>query len=218
MFLLVTLRLASEASAGSAPTSRPTRAPSRLYPVELWIQPVGSTIYAVAGQAHLSIGANITLSENWMLVVGTAATLGRVSTADSSGAAFQLWLSVAPVRLFHAPGSASGFFLGPKVTFSTITNTEPVGYETCDERCQHETWHVIPPQTQLNTSFTLELGYRMQRDHFVFSFMFPTIGVGVAFNSQGGIFSTVLFGSPSAGSVAVSYDLNLELFRFGAAF
>lgn len=197
--------------------------------VELWVQPLGSILYGSipsgTQSVYVSAGVTVPLPQWWELVLEGA--LQWVPTSyygDGYGSAtvWQLWLSLAVVRFFHAGRPYDGFFVGPKLEF-TSQQVGPcfgtTGPPSSDSECPYG---AFPPNAGGALTITCEAGYRFQFGHFVLSLIFPSVGLGYGWNDGTFVYPDVRL-SPNAPGEAeprsgFALSLDFNTLRLGVSF
>jgi hypothetical protein len=184
--------------------------------VELWVQPLGSVLYgSLAGttfqSAYVSAGVTVPLPQWWELVLeGAFQSVPNAYYGDGDGEATisQFWLSVGAVRFFQAGRPHDGFFVGPKLVFTsqqigTCFGGEcPTGY--------------YPEQFAGAFTITCEAGYRLQFGQFALSFIFPSVGFGYGWNESLILDPNLVAALVGVSGFVMSFDFNM--LRVGVSF
>jgi hypothetical protein len=187
--------------------------------VEVWVQPLGTAVFAPGGRAYVSGGATVTVAPKWDLTLGVAFTIADSGTDDGSQT-WQVGPWLAATRFFGVPGltpgglvgSRTGFFIGPKLLAS-------VAHLTSCSRCLGGDRY--PPVTSLALEVGFEGGFRLQLAHFDLSLMLPSFTIGYGWNDAFdspyhnlGFFG----GSPAPGVRGLTLSADLNLLRAGISF
>jgi hypothetical protein len=198
--------------------STPARADQTAPPgdhVELWVQPLGSLIYGANSSAYISLGATVRLPHQWDLVIETsfqyAPTVGDGDGADLPTSDWQLWLAVGAVHFFQVGRPRDGFFLGVKLE-GTLQRLEPLPPDTPQDAIG------FPPQGAWAGALLVdwEAGYRFQFPHFALSLVFPSLGLGHAWNASLLLSPYLAYAQPGTNGFTMSLDINM--LRLGVTF
>lgn len=199
---------AIEVVQGHPPTIEPMP-PQPKRQLEVWIEPLGTPIFATAGLFYVAAGVTVAVSPHWELVTSVGVEVGRAYGGDDEQATaaqiWQLWVSAAPVRLWHYDlgGPRSGFFLGPKLTLSISHSGSYSFYDGAAASAQ--------------TAFALEAGYeagfRFELSRFEVTLTLPSFSLGYQNNRA----EVVAFAQTTLSS-DIGYDLDFNLLRLGVSF
>jgi hypothetical protein len=200
----------------SAPTLADQAAAQSDDRAEIWVQPLGSLLYGAVFQSpYVSLGATVRLPHQWELVFETsfqyAPSVGDGDGADAPTSDWQLWLSVGAVHFFHAGRPRDGFLLGAKLE-GTFQRLEPVPPGTPSDA------NGFPPQGANAGAFTIdwEAGYRFQFPHFALTLIFPSLGLGYAWNATVLLSPYLVYAQQGWKGFSMSLDINM--LRLGVTF